>query len=137
MRPARRLHLALALLPALLLPACEDAAEPVVPGTVLISLATPAADEGAAMVTLRGPGITDVRAANSSHQLFWRLVSDEEARVVILGPMTAGPLLTAQVADVNRPHLYTAEVAEIAARDGALRSDTRGYAVTFSKLSER
>ena len=126
-----------ALLLALGTAACEDGVAPPEPGTALINLVTQATDAGAVLITLTGPGITEVRPANSGYEVFWRLASETEMRIIVLGSITSGPLLTAQVADVGRLESYTSTLVEIAGRDGAIRAQESGYALALSKLSAR
>jgi len=117
--------------------ACEDGVAPPEPGTALINLSTVATDAGAVLLTLTGPGITDVRPANSSYEVFWRLASENEMRVIVVGSITPGPLLTANVADVGRISSYTSSLVEVAGRDGGIKGPQPVFVVTMSRLSGR
>jgi hypothetical protein len=113
---------------------CDDTAEPPVPGSLLLSLTTPATDDGAILVRVTGPGIMSVGPTSSGQELFWRLAAEDEARAIVLGSVQAGPLLTIQVPDVNRADEYTAEVGEVAAESDALRDALAGYTVTVARV---
>lgn len=117
--------------------ACEDTVAPPEPGTALINLTTTANDAGAVLITLTGPGITDVKPANSSYDVFWRLAAENEMRVIVLGSIAPGPLLIVQVGDVGRLESYTSELIDVADRNGALKATGAGYALSMSRLSGR
>ncbi|HUF50620.1 MAG TPA: hypothetical protein VMN60_07305 [Longimicrobiales bacterium] len=112
----------------------DDNAGPPTPGTLLLSLTTPAADDGAVLVRLTGPGITGVQPASSSHQLFWRLASEEEARAIVIGGIQSGPLLTVHVPDVRRASEYAAELGEVAALSDSLRAAITGYSLQLTRI---
>jgi hypothetical protein len=126
---------ALAMLVVLAAGACSDggSTSPPVPGPLLLTLATPSTDDGAVMLTVTGPGITSAQATSSSQQLFWRLVSANELRVILIGPIASGPLLTVNVADAGRPANYGVSIKEVAARDDAVRASVAGYSATLHR----
>lgn len=109
----------LILLLLLLLPAtsCDDASAPAQPGTLLVSL-TSSANPGAVMLSISGPGIVSIQTANSSHQLFWRLVSDTEARAIVIGNLGTGPLISASVPDIGKSGDYTVTLQDVSNADG-------------------
>ena len=114
--------------------ACEDAVEPPVPGALLLSLTTPATDDGGIMVRVTGPGIVSVQPTSSGQELFWRLAAEDEARAIVLGAIGTGPLVTIQVPDVKRADEYTVEVGEVAAESDVLRDALTGYSVTVARV---
>jgi len=67
-------------------------AEPTGPaaGTLVVSLAGPNTDDGAALFTLTGPGIRDAQSANSAYRVYWRLVSATELRLLVVGNLSSG-----------------------------------------------
>jgi hypothetical protein len=125
---------ALVLLTAtVLLAGCAEPNTPSLPGPLLVSLATPAADDGAIMFRITGPGVVSVQPAASGYRLFWRLVSAEEVVVIVLGAVVSGPIISVQVADVNQVTRFSATITEVAGRDDQIRASTAGYAATFSR----
>lgn len=128
--PARGL-LAVAAALALLV-ACgdgDDISGPV-PGTLVVSLATPHADDGAMLVRLTGPEITNVTAADANLYLY--AVGTGPLTVVLVGDLAAGDLLELRVPDVGDVGAYSATVLEVAARSNDLRASLGGYALTVS-----
>lgn len=108
--------------------ACEeDAIGPA--GTVVLSLTTPNSDDGAALLTVTGRGLTNAQAASSGYRLYWRLHSDRELRVAVFGNLVSGPLLTLQTDDVGG---VAVTLAEVASRSDSLRSSTSGYQVSVT-----
>ena len=123
------------LLAAVTLTACgDDSAEPPIPGSLLLSVTTPATDDGAIMVRVSGPGIMGVQPTSSGQEMFWRLASEDEARAIVIGAVQTGPLLTIQVPDVNRVAEYTAEVGEVAAESDAIRAALTGYSLSVTRV---
>ena len=130
----RRLLTALAVIAAL---GCGEDAP--VPGTISISLNTPNSNDGAMVVTLSGSGITGLQPANSSYQVFQRLVTVDELRVVVFGNLSQGPVLTATVPNINDPDGYAALLVQVANRNNELQENS-GYSLTvetFSSVSAR
>lgn len=121
--------LALAMLTA----ACGDSTGTGSPGTLLVSLESPNADDGAVAVTVTGTGLTSVAPANSSSRIYWRLVSETRIEVLVFGNITAGPLFSVSVGDVTHPERYHGDVTQVAARTDALRDDVSGYVIRFAR----
>ena len=113
----------------------QDPVEPPLPGVVVISLATIQADDGAALISITGPGISGVQSANAANTVTWRLVSGTEVRAVIVGDLVSGPVLTAQVGDVHRVDQYVGAVQEVADRAGEMRTALSGYSITVTSGS--
>ncbi len=133
MIPVRRsiLKLALAAL-ACGTAACTDSTTgPAVPATAVVSLVTPSSNDGALLITLSGPGLSDIQPANSFVRIYWRLVTETEARVVVVGNLTAGPVFTVRLSDA-RPERYTASLGEVADRTNAMREALAGYTLTLA-----
>ena len=102
------------------------------PGTATVSLATPNADDGAVLVTLTGPGLANPQAASSAYHTYFRLASANELRVIVVGNLSAGALLTVGVGEVNHIGKYAGTVVEAASRMDQLRSALTGYSLTFA-----
>ena len=132
---AQRIMLALSL--ALLGIACgdkKDATSPggPEPGTLRVVLATPNGDnDGAAVVILSAPAAPTAVTAATGLELWGGPVQTAVDTIALTGTLSAGTILTLQVADVGRVADYTATLREVANRDStvALR-DLTGYALT-------
>lgn len=120
---------ALLILPALLVAAaCGDSQDPE-PGDVLVSLVSPAGDEGGAVFRIVGETVTTAGTGQGS--VFVRQVEGESRVVLVREP--AGPLsFTLTVDDVNRPP--TVEVVEVVGPDDALRTTLSAYDVRVEAL---
>ena len=104
------------------------------PGSAVVSLTTPNSNDGALVLTLKGPGLTTMQASSSSNLFYSRAVSDSEARVILVGDLSAGPMFTFKVADGKQLSAYTATIGEVATRDDALRTSVTGYTLLISAL---
>lgn len=98
----------------------------------VVSLATPNADDGALILTLRGPNATAIQLTNSGHILYSRAASSSELRVTIVGDLMAGSLVTFTLASGQSLASYSAAVDQVASRSDVLRSSTSGYALTVA-----
>jgi hypothetical protein len=94
------------------------------PGPAVVTLGAIAADEAAVSFTLTGPGVVSVRPAAADYVVYWRMTSTEELRVVLVGNVASGPLVTIDVADLNRLHSIRGVVTAVAERRGGLRDPT-------------
>jgi hypothetical protein len=66
--------------------------------------------------------------------VFWRLVSAQEIRVIVVGQIAAGPLLSLNVADVDRASAYSAVIGEVAGgASDQIRASTTGYSLTVTR----
>jgi hypothetical protein len=102
------------------------------PGSAIVSLTTPNGDDGAVVVTLRGPGISTLETASSGYLFYSRLASDTVARVIVLGNVTAGPIFTFKVANGAELSAYRVAIDQIASRADAMRSSLGGYALNIT-----
>ena len=98
-----------------------------VPGTLLLQLTTPYADDGAIMLEIRGPDIDQLAAVNSAHLMYSLATSGSVVRVVVVGDIRSTGLLEFHVPDVRAVDDYTAQVIEVADRTNALRSRLAEY----------
>jgi len=110
-------------------------AEPAGPaaGTLVVSLAGPNTDDGAALFTLTGPGIRDAQSANSAYRVYWRLVSATELRLLVVGNLSSGIVATVSVDDRSQLSQYAGSVLEVASRDDVVRQSISGYRITVSR----
>jgi hypothetical protein len=102
-------------------------------GTVTVSLVTPNADDGAVLLTLTGPSLSNVQSAGSSYKVYWRVASASEVHAIVVGDLTAGVVLTVDVDDVGKLGQYGGTVDEAASRTDQVRASVSGYGVTFAK----
>lgn len=119
-----------------LIPACGDMVEapvPPVPGTLQVTLASPAAEDGAIMLTLTGADITDIRVIDPTLQIFTREASSTATTVVIVGDLVPGPLFEFSVADVGKLDEYGAVITQVATRENRLRAlPLQGYELSIA-----
>jgi hypothetical protein len=105
---------------------------PPLPGSAVVSLTTPNADDGAVMVTLQGPDLSTIQASSTAYVLYSRVSSAAEARVILVGNVSAGPLFTFKLGAGQALSAYTASVQQVATRGDALRTSTTGYQLTVA-----
>lgn len=101
-------------------------------GPATVSLVTPNTGDRAILVTITGPGLENIKRANSSHSVHWRLISAQEARVVVFGNLTDGPVFTINVPDREDLSGYSATVLQVADRNNRLRESTAEYEIRIS-----
>jgi len=102
-----------------------------VSGTLTLTLDTPYPDDGALLLRLDGPDITQVGLAAPG--LYLRFLEDQTGvTAVFVGDVTSGDLLTFRVADVSRVGSSPATVLEAADRANALRGSLAEYTLTVA-----
>ena len=114
--------------------ACSES--PVTPTPALtalrVSLETPGTDDGALVLALRGPGIAEVSAASPGYLTYTRGEGTDETRVVLIGDVKGGAVLTLRLVPGHRLEDYSASIQQVATRGDALREDLTGYRLTLS-----
>jgi hypothetical protein len=95
----------------------------------VVSLRTPNADDGAVVITLRGPDLTGVQAASGSYLVYSRPTGAGELRVIVMGDLTVGPVLRLTFAGPQSLTTYSAFIEQVATRSDALRDGLAGYEV--------
>ena len=113
---------------ALAVSGCDDEELPT-PGRLTASFQTPATNDGALVVMIAGPGVSNVQPSNSFYRVYWKQMSAEEIRAVVIGNLTDGPLFTFDVPDTRRPDRFTAQLVEVASQNDSLRADLGPYQV--------
>jgi hypothetical protein len=113
-------------------PAPPPQPPPPPPGSAVVTLATPNSDDGAVVVKLTGPGLSTFETASSGYIFYSRLAAEQEARVIVVGNVTAGPLFTFKVATGSAVSAYTATIEQVANRTDALRASTASYTLTIA-----
>ncbi len=127
---AKSLGAALAAL-CIVIVGCEKATGPT-PGAVVVSLTSPALDDGAVLVSLTGAVFQNVAPAASGYVVYSRLTAADELKVVVIGNVGAGPLFTAQVSDTRSVGSMRATVLDVASRADSTRASLAGYSATVA-----
>jgi hypothetical protein len=111
----------------------ESSVTPTPPLTELrVSLETPGTDDGALVLVLHGPGIAEVSAASPGYLTYTRGGGMDETRVVVIGDVKGGAVLTLRLAPGHQLEDYSATIQQVATRGDALREDLTGYRLTLS-----
>ena len=102
-------------------------------GTVVVSMTSSYAADGAVFLTVRGPGLSSAATANSAYTVFSRLVGPNELNVIVLGGSVAsGELVTIPIGAVNRLSAYSAQIEQVADQADTLRLDLSGYKTSLA-----
>ena len=134
MRTARRIGLGLSFTALAIGLGCGgDGSTGPQAGTAKVALVTPNSDDGAVLLTLTGPGLSNVQPTNPSYVMYVRSASASEVRVILVGNLIAGPVLTVDVDDVGKLGQYHGTVVDAASRSDAARGSTSGYGVTLAR----
>jgi len=115
------------------LPACGSEPAGQTSGTATVSFVTPNSDDGAVLVALTGPGVRDAQPSSFAYKAYWRVVSANELRLLVVGNLAAGVVATVTVDDLGKLDQYHATVLEVASRADVVRPSTAGYSFTFSR----
>src|SRR5207244_5314437 len=104
------------------LAACNGATAPVA-GILEVKLASPNnGQDGAALLVLSAPVPPSSVTAGPGLTLWGGPVVTASARLVLTGTISAGTILTLQVADVNQVHQYGVTLLQLAGANSGLRS---------------
>lgn len=101
----------------------------------VVSLTTPYTDDGALVISVKGPDLGTFAAASSSYSLFSRTPNAQEARVIIVGDVASGSLFTVKLSTLHDISAYTVSIEQVATRSDSLRESLSGYAVTLRRAS--
>jgi len=104
---------------------------PPAPTAAVISLLTPNSDDGAIVLTLRGPELSDIQATSSAHLLYARTASGQ-ARVIVVGDLSAGPIVKVKLGAGHPLSEYSTAVEQVALRNDSLRATTTGYQLSIA-----
>jgi hypothetical protein len=110
--------------------ACGDDGGPGTPGTLVVSVITPNSGDAGMLLTVTGPGVDAVSVTSSSQVVYWRLTAANEARILVLGNFSSGPLVKIDVPKVGDASKYSATVLDVTDRDNNVRGALDGYGVT-------
>jgi len=96
------------------------------PGSLVVSLVTPNADDAAILFRVTGTGITNVTASGAGRYL--AVVQEGNTlTAVVVGASLAGPLIRFDIPDVGARSSYVATVLQVADGVNALRGSLSGY----------
>jgi len=131
---ARGRRLALTLLGAATAAACSDNTifPPRSATVVRLDLVTPQTDDGALVIALQGPEVSNLAPASPGYLTYSRDHGPREARIIVVGDLKAGPVLTLNIAPGHQLAEYTATIQQVATRSDALRDDLTGYCLTVT-----
>jgi len=114
----------------------EGATPPPVPASptaLRLDLETPHSDDGALVLTLRGPDVSNLQAASPAYLTYTRSDSGaREVRLIIVGDLKGGAVATASVAPGHQLSDYSVTIDQVAARSDTLRTDLSGYRVSVT-----
>ncbi|HEV8511139.1 MAG TPA: hypothetical protein VGQ48_11880 [Gemmatimonadales bacterium] len=129
-----RVRVTMVLLALAAVTACNDAGTgPLAsPTSLQVMLSTPQSDDGAVVITLRGPDVSDLQPATPAYLAYTRSAGTQEARIIVLGNLTAGPLVTLTIGPGHKLSDYLATIEQVATRADALRGDISGYRLTVT-----
>lgn len=115
-------------------PGCGDNAVAPKPqaGSVTVSLTTPNADDGAVLVALFGPGFTRIQPASAAYRVYSLTASPTEVRILVVGDLSTGALLSLDVDDPARIAEYHGTVLQAASRDDIVHTVSTDYDLTFA-----
>ena len=126
------LGLSLGLLVTALSCGGDNAVAPRAPGTMTVSLTTPNTDDGAVLVALFGPGFTNIRPASASYRVYSLTASPTEIRILVVGDLSTGALLSLDIDDPARIAEYHGTVIQAASRDDIVHTVSTDYDLTFA-----
>jgi hypothetical protein len=105
------------------------------PGRLAVTLVSPHADDGAVLISLRGPNIGSVLPADPSYHIFSASGEENgELRLAVLGERVADVLVTFEVPDIRQANRYSATVINAADHSNALRAETAEYMLRIHPL---
>lgn len=108
---------------------------PPVPRSLVVSLATPYKNDSALLITISGGEVNSPVPVNSSHQLFFRNIDESTTRMVIVGGILEGEILSFGTSDVPDPEPYTVTLVEVADHQNELRPSLDGYELSVERTS--
>ena len=126
------LGLSLGLLVTALSCGGDNAVAPRAPGSMTVSLTTPNTDDGAVLVALFGPGFTNIRPASASYRVYSLTASPTEIRILVVGDLSTGALLSLDIDDPARIAEYHGTVIQAASRDDIVHTVSTDYDLTFA-----
>lgn len=102
------------------------------PTELRLDLQTPHSDDGAVVIAVHGPDVSNMGPASPAYLAYTRSSALQETRVIVVGDLKAGPLLTLRIAPGHQLSDYSATIQQVATRTDALRGDLSGYGLTVT-----
>jgi hypothetical protein len=107
----------------------SNTAEPVAAALDVV-LSSPAADDGAVLLTIAGGPIDSLEAPG--YRLYTNRPAADTLRLIVAGDLTPGRIARVYVADGQRVPQYSATINQVAARRTYRLRDLAEYTVTLS-----
>lgn len=120
--------------------ACDDDDDDLVgpaphEGSLRVMYTTPAASDGAVLLTIAGGDVNRPTAASSNHYLAYRILDTRTMKVAIAGNLTSGALLTFEVSDVGNAADYEVTIEQVATQANGLVAGAEGYSATVQVVN--
>jgi len=97
------------------------------PTALRVDLQTPHVDDGAIVIMLAGPDVSNLQSVAPGQLLYVRESAPGERQVIVIGDLKAGALFTFSIAPEHHRSEYTAVIRQVALRTDLLRDDLSGY----------
>jgi hypothetical protein len=113
--------------------ACSEGTPPSVPqppGVIVVSLQNPGTEDGAMLVRIRGVGVLAIESAAPEYHVYWRGFSHLDTRVIVIGPLDAGPLFRVRLEGKEPLSAYSASALQVSNRAGVLRPNLAPYGLS-------
>ena len=88
---------------------------------------------GLVIVTLKGPHFGTIKVAATDYVLFSRNPSAQEVRLIVVGNLATGSLLTITGDSLQAPAMYAATLEQVVNRSDHVQSNLSDFALTISK----
>jgi len=85
------------------------------------------------IVTLKGPHFGTIKVAAPDYVLFSRNPSAQEVRLIVVGNLATGSLLTITGDSLQAPAMYAATLEQVVNRSDHVQSNLSDFALTISK----
>jgi hypothetical protein len=105
---------------------------PPTPTALRLELQTPRSDDGALVLTVRGPQLSSLLAASPAYLLYSRPTAADQVRIVVIGDLKGGSLVTMSMAPGHQLSEFSVTIDQIASRSDELRADLSGYQVNIT-----
>ncbi len=99
--------------------------------TLSLSLASPAQDDGAVLLTISGGPVDSIESPE--YRLYSTPMDASTYRVIIAGPLSSGLVARVHIPDDRRSADYGAVVEQVAARGTYRQQDPAGYRLSFDR----
>ncbi|PYO95491.1 MAG: hypothetical protein DMD62_01185 [Gemmatimonadetes bacterium] len=98
--------------------------------TLVVSLVTPHADDGALILTITGPDLESV--VTTPYVAYARATGSGTLRITVVGDLVAGPVVTLRLSVPHDAAAYAGTVEQVAQRTDTLRDALTGYGLTIA-----